>query len=135
MSAKTGTYHENIGHGLTGQVMYTKLLYDFSVDTGESDDTYDLATFVDNILILRAVVHVEAAIVGSSSTITLGVNDEDADAFLSTVAEATLVLNYAIDTTAGNSLWVPDGDTVRMSIGTADLTAGKLALHLMYVNG
>jgi hypothetical protein len=134
MTAFVCEAHKTFGVGFDNEISYVKLTYDFAQDGGAyNGNTYDLGTTEDDILIVRGIVHIETAIVGTSSTITLGVNDEDADAFLAAVAEGTLVQNYAIDTTAGQSLWVPSGDTIRMSIGTADLTAGKLHLHLFYV--
>lgn len=134
MTAFVCEAHKTFGAGFQNELSYVKLTYDFAEDGGAyNGNTWDLGTTDTDILIVRGIVHVEDAVVGSSSTITLGVNDEDADAFLAAVAEGTLVENYAIDTTAGQSLFVPSGDTIRMSIGTANLTAGKIHLHLFYV--
>ncbi len=126
--------YKTLGQAFSNEKAFVKLTYDFSNDGGAySGNTYRLGRTSRKILITEAVVHVETAVVGSSSTVTLG-STSAASVFLNGVAEATLVDDYVVDTAAAQAEVLASGDYITMTIGTANLTAGKINLFLTYVN-
>lgn len=125
---------ETIGDVFSNQEGFVKLTYDFSEDGGAfSGNTYRLGQTSRKILITQAHVHIETAVVGSSSTISMGTTSA-ATVFLSAVAEATLVDDYTVDTAGAQAEVAASADYITMTIGTANLTAGKINLFLRYVN-
>lgn len=135
MTVQVADAYKTIGKLYSNEIGYAKLTYDFALDGGAFADTHRLALVDSKILIIRAVFMVETACTSEgSATLTLGAETADADAFGAAVAVATLVDDYAIDTTAGNSLVVDAADYITANILTADLTAGKVHLHIQYVN-
>lgn len=126
--------YKTVGQVFSNEKGFVKLTYDFALDGGAySGNTYRLGRTSRKILITEAVIHVETAVVGSSSTVSLGTTTA-ATVGLSAVAEATLVDDYVVDTSAFQAEVVPSGDYFTMTIGTANLTAGKINVFLTYVN-
>ncbi len=126
--------YKTVGAGFAGERCTAKLTYDFTVDGGAySGNTYRLGIAGRKILIVEAVIHVETAVVGSSSTVSMGTTSA-ATVGLSAVAEATLVDDYVADTSGYQAEVVASGDYFTMTIGTANLTAGKINLFLSYYN-
>jgi hypothetical protein len=126
--------YKTVGAGFAGERCTAKLTYDFASDLGAySGNTWRLGVAGRKICIVEAVVHVETAVVGSSSTISMGTTSA-ATVFLSAVAEATLVDDYVVDTAGAQAEVVAAGDYFTMTIGTANLTAGKINLFLSYYN-
>lgn len=133
-------------------VKVQEYLYDFAVDGGatgaislSSKNGYHVlpqGAFVKNVY-LRVIT----AVVGSSSTVAVG-NTTDPDGYLAATAEATLVADYiSLGGTATSVLLWDDTDDhltgflvnsandadFSITIGTADLTAGKIAFYVEYL--
>ncbi len=129
-------------------------LYDFAVDGG-STGAIDLSAkagydpLPDNAIVLDVVGQVLTAVAGTSSTLAVG-NTTDPDGYLVATAEATLVADYVWR--AGVSthvlLWDDTNDhhipflansandrVFSVTIGTADLTAGKVLFYVMFLYG
>lgn len=135
MANVTAGIYKTIDKQFTGERGFAKLTYDFATDGGATADTVRLALVNSKILITEAILHVETACTsGGSATVSMGAETADADAFGSTIAVATLVDDYAIDTAAGQSLVVDAADYISLTIATAALTAGKINLLISYYN-
>jgi hypothetical protein len=127
--------HKTIGATFSGSPEWVKLTYDFAEDTGAVAN-YELATFASKCLVLEALVHVETLCTsGGSATVAIGINDTDADAFMTTTTGA--VANLADDFVSKISTtdWgvAQEDDTIRLAIATAALTAGKINVWVQYV--
>ncbi len=129
-------------------------LYDFSVDGGatgaidlSAKDGYSVLP--QNAIVFDVHLRVITAVVGTSSTVAVG-NTTDADGYLVATAEATLVADYVSG--AGTSthalLWDDTNDhripflvnsandaDFAITIGTANLTAGKILFYVSYYLG
>lgn len=130
-------------------------LYDFAVDGG-TDDTAIVLSDKDgkdpiplNAIIKSVSLRVITAVVGTSSTIIVG-NTTDPNGYMEAIAEATLVADYVTAEGVQNGvlLWDDTNDhripflvnsandaKFEMLIGTADLTAGKIAFYVEYYLG
>lgn len=127
-------------------------IYDFDVDGGSSAAAIDLsaksgyAPLPSGAIVSKVSLKVITAVVGSSSTVACG-NTTDPNGYMEAIAEATLVDEYVTGSgaQAGALLWddtndhdIPflvnsDNDAVfSMTIGTADLTAGKIVFWVEY---
>ena len=129
-----------------------KYVYDFDVDGGATG-AIDLsakanaAPLPDNAIVESVVAFVETAIVGTSSTLAWG-NTTDADGYSGTaIAEATLVADYVANGWDNGAalLWDDTNDHIihflansandrdfSVTIGTANLTAGKVHFFVKY---
>jgi len=126
-------------------------IYDFAADGG-AQGAIDLsakagfAPLPQGAIVTKVGLKVLTAVVGTSSTVAVGVTT-DADGFMAAIAEATLVDEYVTlsGAQAGALLWDDTNDhdipflvnsandaDVSITIGTADLTAGKLAIWVDY---
>ena len=130
-------------------------VYDFSVDGGAAgaislSSKAGARTLPDNAIVQSVVAFVEAAVVGTSSTLSWGNTGNAAGYSGTAIAEATLVLDYIHNgATQGSALlWddTNDHDTMflansandrdfSVTIGTADLTAGKVKFFVTYLQG
>ncbi len=121
-------------------------IYDFDEDGGATGEIFlsskaGMKPIPNGAIITSVLAFVEAAIVGTSSTLAWG-NDDDPDGYSGTaIAEATLVDNFNANgwDNAASLIWddtndhpihvtVVDEDDGEFSvtIGTANLTAGKV---------
>lgn len=130
-------------------------VYDFDVDGG-STGAIDLSAkdgvdpLPDNAIVSEVVAQVETAVVGTSSTLAWG-NTTDPDGYSGTaIAEASLtadVVRNGFDNAAA-LLWDDTNDhkihfiansaddrDFSVTIGTADLTAGKVRFYVAYYLG
>lgn len=135
------------------ELNYQEYVYDFSVDGGVKDaaivlsDKAGYAPLPVGAIVKSVVAYVEAAVVGTSSTLIWG-NDGDPDGYSgATVAEGALLINtvhngwdnaaallwddtndhqlqYYVDTAANGSFEV--------LIETANLSAGKVVFMVEY---
>lgn len=126
-------------------------VYDFSVDGGATG-VIDLsakagyAPLPQNAVVFDVHFRVITAVTGTSSTVAVGCTT-DADGFHAAVAEATLVADYVQGVGTGVSalLWDDTNDhripflvnsandaDFQITIGTANLTAGKIAFYVSY---
>ena len=107
-----------------GSQMYAAT-YDYSLDGGTSADTRVLIEFKDACSIRLVACRVKTAgTSGGSATVSLGV--AAGTEFLATEAIASFAAGAVLNqTTAGEFYKVEDDEKIVMSIGTADLTAGK----------
>jgi hypothetical protein len=127
--------YQVIGDPFSNELKTVELVYDFSTDGGADADQYRLAQVQSAILVVGAVIQVSTAFTsGGSATVTVGAETADPDGFLASTAVATLVDNYAKAEAAGQALVIGAGDYISLNPGTADLTAGKLHVHLIYKN-
>jgi len=123
-------------------------LYDFSTQAGAqgaitmTDTAGGAQQIPDNAVITRAVIEVETAGAGSGATIAIGITG-NTDAFINATAgaKANYTLGACLDMTYrssnGNDLPIKTGAArnVLATIGTADLTAGKLRVYVEYYEG
>lgn len=124
--------YKKIGPLFSNEIQLVKLTYDFSKDTG-AQGNYELGKLGAKCLVVGAHTHVETACTsGGSATVTIGAASADADAFLTTAhgAVANLTDDAVWAETAGQLLVIAKDDTIRLTIGTADLTAGKINVYL-----
>lgn len=134
MANITCAAYKTLGAGFSNERQNVKLTYDFTNDGGAySGNTYRLGRAGRKIIMTECVVQVETAVVGSSSTITLGTTSASS-VMLNGVAEATLVDDYVVDTAGAQAEMIASGDYITMTIGTANLTAGKINVFLSYYN-
>ncbi len=127
-------------------------VYDFAVHGGVYTSAIELSNSKTRLpigaIVTNVYVHVVTAPTGSSSTVAAG-NATTANAYIAAVAEATLAINYvtSAEVAKGASLWddsndnlipyrVADADKSKfmMTIGTANLTAGKIIFLVEYLN-
>ena len=137
MATVTAAAHKTFGRGFSNQVQMVKLTYNFANDAGAAADVVKLGTTDGKILVLQSYVHVETACTsGGSATVIVGVAGGDTDAFMDTTsgAVASLVDDYVTSETAGQGLVLASGAAIHLDIATADLTAGKINLVLVYMN-
>lgn len=128
---KFGGLFSNDGAG------YAKLTYDFDKDGGAAADAIRLGQAAADCLVYKSIVHVEkAATSGGSATVAIGIEGGDVDAFCGTTkgAVANLTKNAIITEDAGQALRVAKDEQVLLDIAVADLTAGKIHVHLWFVN-
>jgi hypothetical protein len=131
-------------------------VYDFSVDGGVKDSAIVLSSkngkevLPQNAIVTGVSYRVITAVEGTSSTVIFG-NTTDADGYSgATIAEATLVADYVGNgwDNAAPLLWDDTNDhpihflvnsandaNFTLTIGTADLTAGKIAFYVEYFLG
>ena len=130
-----------------------KYVYDFAVDGGAAG-AIDLsakagvAPLPDNAIVKEVHYWVETAVVGTSSTLAWG-NTTDADGYSGTaIAEASLGADVVGNGASGDSALLWDGTNdhyipflcnsandrdFNVTIGTADLTAGKVHFFVEYL--
>lgn len=138
--------------GILGKKHIQSYVYDFAVDGGTAgaiklSDKEGYSPLPDNAIITNVIALVETAVVGTSSTVAVG-NTTDADGYMQAIAEATLVADYVTmaGVQAGDLLWDDSNDHLipflcnsandrdfSITIGTADLTAGKIHFAVEYV--
>ena len=137
MANVTANGYKVLDRGFSNELSYAKLVYDFAEDGGASADAYRLALTAGKIMVVHSRVHVETAFTsGGSATVIIGVEGGDTDAFLDLTsgAVASLTDDSVHQETAGQGIVIADASYIAADVGTADLTAGKLTLHLWYVN-
>lgn len=127
-------------------------LYDFDVDGGTVGEIFlsskaGMAPIPNGAIITSVVARVLTAVVGTSSTLAWG-NDDDPDGYSGTaIAEASLVIdaNFNGWDNAAALLWDDTNDHAihvsvineddgefSVTIGTADLTAGKVSYAVSF---
>lgn len=136
MAKVTSTAAKTFGQGFSNELSYVKLTYDFAVDGGEADDSVVIGITSGKILVVHSKVHVETAFAGTNATMIIGVDGGDTDAFLDVTSGAVTSLtdDSVHFETAGQGIVLADGAEIACDIATADVTQGKLHLHLWYVN-
>jgi hypothetical protein len=135
MSNVTCKAYKHLGNGFSNEVCHEKLTWNFSDDGGTNTDVFRMGIADRKILITNAIVQVETACVGSSSTGAVGTTTA-AEAFLTAShgAVTSLTDDATFKETAGQLIVVPAGDYFLYDIGTANMTAGKVNLFIDYVN-
>ena len=122
--------------GYTNQVYSAVLEYDFAKDGG-AQGTFSLGKMTHKCVILRGRVFVETACTSAgSATVIVGASTADVDAFIDATsgAVANLVDNATFVETASEGLVVAANETIDLTIGTADLTAGKIKVFIEAIN-
>lgn len=131
--------------GIKGRPQVYHAVYDFEVDGGTNGagNEIDLFTLSADTIVHDMWAEVETAVVGTLSTIEVGVTGGDTDSIIKQTAEATLVANYVTsDDDKGAAVWddvnkhsirykVTAATDLSMLIGTADLTAGKVHFYVV----
>ncbi len=147
-----------LGMGLTanaagfknGGIQAQEFVYDFAVHGGATG-AIELSTASTRLpvgaIVLNVYERVITAVTGSSSTLAAG-NATTANAYILATAEATLVANYvsSAEVAKGASLWDDSNDNLipyrvadtdkskfNVTIGTANLTAGKVQYVVTYL--
>ena len=137
MANVTANGFKKLDRGFSNELSYAKLVYDFAEDGGAFADAFRMGITAGKIMVVHSRVHVETEFTsGGSATVIIGVEGGDTDAFLDLTsgAVASLTDDSVHQETAGQGLVIADGSYIAADVGTADLTAGKLTLHLWYVN-
>lgn len=99
-----------------------KAVYDYSVDGG-GQNNFTLLTAQGACIVKMAALHVKASVTsGSSATVSIG--KTSGTEFANAVGKATLVSGYVVGSTGVVQLAA--GDVVALTVGTANLTAGKI---------
>lgn len=108
-----------------GNQMYS-VTYDFDADGGTAADTRVLIEFKDAVAVKLSAVRVRTALTsGGAATISLGV--AAGTEYLSAEAIATFAAGAIVNADEpGGYFKVEADEKIVLSIGTADLTAGKL---------
>lgn len=133
----------------------SEYLYNFSVDGGATgaivlSDNDNKASLPLHAIVKEVHARVISAVTGSSSTLAWG-NTTDADGYSGTaIAEATLVADYVHNGASNGAalLWDDTNDhyipflvnsandaNFSVTVGTADLTAGKVLFYVEYLLG
>ena len=133
--------------GLKGKRLVAHAVYDFAVDGGVKDTALDLFDLEAGTIIHDFWLEVETAVVGTTSTLEVGVTGGDTDGFFAQMAEGALLIDYiSSDQDKGALLWDDTNDhsirkkytaaeEMSMLIGTNDLTAGKVHFYVEYSDG
>lgn len=127
---------KSIAAGFTGETRRVGLVYDFAKDAGAySGKVYTLANVSGSILVEKVIVRVATIVTsGGSATVIVG-NTDNADAYVDATGGALANLG-AVVVVAAAATSLPsilhDGDQITMTIGTADLTAGKIVVEVWY---
>jgi len=124
--------------------------YDFAVHGGVKDVAIPLFDLMDNAIVHDVQVETVTAPVGATATVEIGLATTDTDGFLTQVGIASLpeltgeldkgalLLTTVVDaakTSKPYKINSSTGKTVDLLIGTANLTAGKLAVKLLVSAG
>lgn len=122
--------------GFTGETRRVALIYDFTKDGGAySSKVYTLGVISGKVLVTKVIARVVTAVTsGGSATVIIGHTDDD-NAFVDATAGA--VANLTADAVAAAAttsvpMVLADGKKITMTIGTADLTAGKVVVEVWY---
>lgn len=113
----------------SGPLELVEVTYDFALDAG-AQGAKDIIKFKEGTVVLDAYAKVDTACTsGGAATLIYGIKGGDTDAFLDVasgaVANLTLGAVMANETT-GRYLKLAADTVIEMTIGTADLTAGKV---------
>jgi len=111
-------------------------VYDFAVDTG-AIGTYVLCKLPDNTIITNVLLDVITAFTSIGGTGTIALMANTANDLLSAIDADTLSAIHAgipVGTAATSVKLTADRD-ITLSIATAAMTAGKVAIHIEYFEG
>ncbi len=111
------------GSTFTNNIETVEVTYDFAVDGG-SAGALTLFTAAQDLVIHRVTAKVVTAVVGTSSTVEVGISGGTA-IYVAQTAEAALGAGIVLDSKKG-SVKLASGAAMIQTIGTAALTAGKV---------
>lgn len=122
--------------GFTGETRRVALVYDFAQDGGAyNGNVYTLGTVSGSVLIEKVIARVATAVTsGGSATVIIGHTD-NADAFVDATGGALAnigAVTVIADATTNVPMILVNGKLITMTIGTADLTAGKIVVEVWY---
>jgi hypothetical protein len=128
--------HKTFSAGFTGETKRVGLIYDFAQDGGAySGNVYILGTISGKVLIEKVVARVLTAVTSDgNATVIVGHTDND-DAFVDATAGAKANLGadaVAAAATTSIPMILGNGKKITLKIGTADLTAGKVAVDVWF---
>ncbi len=113
----------------TNEIQFIRCEYDFANDAGAQGE-FVLCDVKQDMMILSARTSVTTTFTGASSAYIVGITG-DTDAILASTAVGSMTAGTVFDgASASTNTPVSDGDTISMTIGTADATAGKLEVIL-----
>ena len=136
-----------LGNLLSNQMNTVKGLYDFSVQGGAQgtinlDDTLNEfgatgdITIPDNSIVWSGIADVVTdPTSGGSATVALGLNTTTDILGATAIASVTGLLALVPVGTAATAVKMTAAQTLDMTIGTADLTAGYINVYLQYWAG
>lgn len=107
------------------------VLWDFSVDGGANATDINLDYTTEEACVLtKIVMHEITNVVGATSTYTLyaGSTALSADVAVASMATGTMAL-----ASSATAIAVATGEQIKLNIGTADATAGKVRFYLYFV--
>lgn len=119
--------------GFIGEPQVAILEYDFANDGG-SQGSFVLGAAEQALCIYSGFIHVVTQCTSSgSATVKVGTTDDD-DGLMDTTsgAVANLTANAIHFETASAGLFMDTSDQILLVIGTEDLTAGKIHVHIVY---
>jgi hypothetical protein len=117
------------------RVKLAQFTYDFAVHGGTTGAIIvGAGRLPAGAIIFDGLIHVITAVVGTTSTLAISVMT--ANDLLTATAEATLIEDYLADVvpagSAATAIIVTSEKGCTFTIGTADLTAGKVCVSLRY---
>lgn len=132
-----------LGDLLEGQKGLATGLYDFAADGGavssidlkDPNDLTKAVTIPDNAIITSVFIDILTACASSGGTGTIAIDSEGAGDLLAAVDADTLngiVAGIPVGT-AATSVKMTAERTLQITIATEDLTAGKVAVHVEYL--
>lgn len=136
-------FDSDMGEHLERKIGVLKCTYDFAAQGGAvaaitmKRDNGDDATLPSGAIILGGIVHVVTAVLSTgSATVALATGQTAAD-LLAATGKASLTLNALIDmvpvNTAATAIRLTAARTIKATIGTEVLTAGKIVAFIHYV--
>lgn len=117
------------GSTFTNKIESIEVTYDFAVDGGATG-ALTLFTAAQDLVIHRVTAKVVAAVVGTSSTVEVGISGGTA-IYMAQTAEASMGAGVVVDSKKG-SVKLASGAAMIQTIGTAALTAGKVRYMIEY---
>ena len=135
MTATSATAYKVLDENTQEAEVVEILEYDFDNDAGAQGD-YNLGQFPHKALVTSAMVYIVTACTSAgSATVEIGASTADADGFLDATsgAVANLTIGTVHTETTATNLIVAADEYIQLTIGTADLTAGKVRVIVKWI--
>ena len=126
--------YKEFAAGFTGEMKRISLVYDYALDGGAySGNTYILGKTSGKILVREVIVRAASSVTsGGSATVSVG-QASTANTFADAVAKTALAADLVAAKPATNiPMVLADATNITLTIGTADLTAGKVVVEIFY---
>jgi len=142
MADKNVADHKYVSPMFHNAITLIRAIYDFALDTGESDDDYMLITAgSDDVVIhgywVRGITLFDSA--GDGTTVDVGVDGGDEDILMDGIVEASFAADALLQATIVEGapnvmpmpLILPANTAIRMKFAVEDLTSGKAEFNFL----